>query len=59
MSAMAILVPKGGSVEEEFCAIMNETGILSVIEIFRSNEVVQPFVNFEEAIGVCLTRGRS
>ena len=59
MSAVAILAPKGGTVEEEFCAITNESGILGVVEIIRSNEVVQPLANFEETIVVGLTRGRS
>ena len=40
MSAMAILAPKGGPVKEQFRAITNESEILGVVEIIRSNEVV-------------------
>ena len=59
MRTVTILAPKGGTVEEEFRAITNESGILSVVEIFRSNEVVHPLANFEETIVVGLTRGPS
>ena len=59
MSAMTILAPKGGPIEEKFRAITNESGILSVVEIFRSNEVVQPLANFQKAIVVRLARRRS